>query len=83
MLKKKEIDRFIKKLKRKRPSYLQQAKNRAKQLSERDIHVMCPECDNEDMDILHVFPDPHTFKADTDYHVKCKHCGHVGLFTIL
>ena len=79
---KQEMDTFISELKVTRPRYLKRAKRRADKFNKKGWNVACPKCGEDQMDILHVFPDPNTGEKDQDWHVECI-CGHVGFFTII
>ena len=79
-----EIHKFIKDLRKHRPDYLAEAKERADDMRSSGYIIRCPICKTQ-LSILHVFPqltlnvDP---IIDTDWHVKCGNCNHEDLFTI-
>ena len=80
-----EIHKFIKELRKRRPYYLAEAKERADDMTSSGWTVSCPICETE-LSILHVFPqltfnvDP---RIDADWHVKCGNCNHEDLFTVI
>ena len=80
-----EIHKFIKDLRKHRPDYLAEAKERADDMTSSGHKIRCPICETQ-LSILHVFPQL-TFNVDpiidTDWHVKCGNCNHEDLFTVI
>ena len=80
------VRQAIRELSEERPQYVIEARQRATQMS-KTHKINCPICaDDTRLDILHVFPplkrnldDP---LIDTDWHVRCKVCGHEDWFTM-
>ena len=80
-----EIHKFIKDLRKHRPDYLAEAKERAYDMTSSGVKIRCPICETQ-LSILHVFPQL-TFNVDsmidTDWHLKCGKCNHEDLVTII
>ena len=79
-----EVRKLIRDLKRDRPEYMAEAKQRADKEENDGVLVYCPMCSTK-LSILHVFPQSTPYPdpiIGTERHVKCKNCKYEALVTM-